>query len=67
MKRITINIEKISAIPLFIKLKDQLIQAGVNFISDTTFEYDETDVNLTRRIKDIFTQNCPNQYVWDKT
>lgn len=63
MKRITINIEKISAIPLFIKLKDQLIQAGVNFISDTTFEYDETDVNLTRRIKDIFTQNCPNQYV----
>ena len=63
MKRITIDIEKISAIPLFIKLKDQLIQAGVNFISDTTFEYDETDVNLTRRIKDIFTQNCPNQYV----
>lgn len=56
---ITINAEKKDAIQLFMRIKDELKQAGVKFISDTTFEYDEKDTDLIKRIKDITAKNCP--------
>lgn len=52
--KLLIDPTKLSALKLFCDIKKELIENGIVFQNDNTFEYDETDLYVTQKITDIF-------------
>ncbi len=45
---------KLSALKLFSDIKKDLIENGIVFLDESTFEYEDSDVCITQKIKEIF-------------
>lgn len=52
--KLLIDPTKLSALRLFSDIKKELIENGIYFLDECTFEYDESDLCITKKIKEIF-------------